>query len=117
MYKKGIYGATWGPAIISTSNGSNRRVWLNLRPNFAFLWAMAVVAAEADGDGSKPLDCPIIQEWMTLDAVVERAAKGRICLCNQKELCRDTVSDNHEVLGPVVSVLGILAYPIIRTYS
>jgi len=71
---------------------------------------MVVVAGSSDGTGpDSPDKCPIIQEWLKLEAVVERATKGQIVLANSK-LSRDTVSENYELLGPLVSELGILAF-------
>ena len=70
---------------------------------------MVVLAGNSDGKSpDSPDNCPIIQEWLKLDAVVERAAKGQIVLATSK-LSRDTVADNYELLGPLVSELGILA--------
>ena len=74
---------------------------------------MVVVAGNSDGKDGKgpdsPDKCPIIQEWLKLEAVVERATKGQIVDASKK-LSRDTVAGNYEVLGPLVSELGILAF-------
>lgn len=66
---------------------------------------MAVVIA-GDGQGEGVLECPILREWVKLDAVVQRATKGTVALLTSKDLSRDTVADNHEIIGPLVTHLG-----------
>ena len=81
--------------VISLWKGS----WLNQPP------AMAIVVAGADGgDG----ECPIISEWSKLEAVVQRATKGQLCLCTAKKITRESVAENHEIVAPVVKHLGAL---------
>ena len=64
---------------------------------------MAVVA----GDGDQ-ITCPVMLEWLKLDAVVSRAAHGKIALCNSKTMDRSTVTDNYELIAPLVTHYGIL---------
>lgn len=68
-----------------------------------------MVVINGDGEAAMAIDCPVIKEWMGLEALVERAAKGQIAIAQGKKLTRDTVADNHEVLGPLISHYGILA--------
>lgn len=49
-----------------------------------------------------------MQAWLKLDAVVARAATGKIALCRYAELGRSTVDDNYELLGPLISEYGSL---------
>lgn len=105
----------WGKWFVFLIHNSDGRVWLNLSLTQLLskgdpFVAMVVVAGSSDGTGpDSPDKCPIIQEWLKLEAVVERATKGQIVLANSK-LSRDTVSENYELLGPLVSELGILAF-------
>ena len=69
-----------------------------------------MVVINGDGDAASALDCPVIKEWMGLEALVERATKGQIAVVNGKQLSRDTVADNYELLGPLISHYGILDY-------
>ena len=61
------------------------------------------------GDGGAPgaqAECPIIVEWLKLDALVARAANGKIALIRTEDIDRDTVCDNYELLVPLVKELG-----------
>lgn len=62
------------------------------------------------GDGkTAEADCPIIAQWMTLDALVSRAARGKIAEVHQPGLTRETVADNAELLEPILEHMGRLA--------
>lgn len=70
---------------------------------------MAVVESRDPTNGDETgsvVKCPVIQEWLKLDAVVDRAAKGHLALAKSKTLTRDTVADNYEILGPLVAEYG-----------
>lgn len=57
-------------------------------------------------EGDANSECPVLQKWMQLPGVVERAAKGSICLCRHEQLDRATVADNHQVLIPLIMEYG-----------
>ena len=76
---------------------------------------MPVVAADGN------IDCPVMQQWVKLEALVARAGQGKIALMNKTALDRESVADNHELLIPLVSEFGTLyglvnANPI-QTYT
>lgn len=52
--------------------------------------------------------CPIISAWMKLDDLVSRAASGKIAIVGTS-MDRQTVSENAEILEPLLLHLGILA--------
>lgn len=54
-------------------------------------------------------DCPVIQAWLQLEGVVERASKGHIALCRTDGINRQTVADNHELLKPLLQHFGTYA--------
>lgn len=58
----------------------------------------------------EPLEkkCPITFAWMKLDHVVARAAHGKIAEVG-KSLDRQSVSDNADILVPLLEHFGILA--------
>ena len=66
---------------------------------------MVVVA----GNGDEAVERPVLKEWLKLERVVARAAKGNISLVRSDSITRDTVADNHELLGTLVSHYGILS--------
>ena len=46
------------------------------------------------GDGDEAVECPVLKEWLKLEHVVARAAKGNISLVRSDSITRDTVADN-----------------------
>ncbi len=58
--------------------------------------------------------CPIIASWMKLDAVVSRAVNGRIADVG-KALDRQAVSDNAEVLAPLLEHFGTLTFDLTQS--
>ena len=62
---------------------------------------MVVVAGEGD-------ECPVMNEWLKLEAVVSRGSKGKIAHCKSETIDRDTVADNYELLTPLVTHYGTL---------
>lgn len=59
-------------------------------------------------------DCPVICEWLKLEAVATRAASGTIALVRENNITRTTVADNYELLIPLVTTYGI--FPADRKY-
>lgn len=55
----------------------------------------------------EPKQCPIIAAWCKLDGLVARAVNGRIADVG-KALDRQAVSDNAEVLAPLLQEYGTL---------
>jgi hypothetical protein len=55
------------------------------------------------------VECPVVQRWLTLDAVVTRGGDGKICDIKKLPLTREAVADNSEVLYPVIEHFGPLA--------
>ena len=67
---------------------------------------MVVVA----GDDTSKGECPVMKEWVKLEALVSRAAGGKIALMHSKAVDRTTVADNYELLLPVVANYGPSIY-------
>ena len=65
---------------------------------------MVVVAGGEDLEAQ--VDCPVVKEWLKLEAVVARGAKGRVGLCQTEGCDRDTVADNYELLLPILENYG-----------
>ena len=52
--------------------------------------------------------CPVIQEWMKMPALVSRCAEsGRIAAVQKGDLDRGDVSDNAELLNPLIGKFGV----------
>ena len=51
--------------------------------------------------------CPVVEEWMEMEELVSRASKGTIALVRKNTIDRDTVSDNYEMLAPILTNFGI----------
>jgi len=66
---------------------------------------MVVVAGAGEGQAEP---CPVMSEWLKLEALVTRASQGKIALYHSKEVSRTTLEDNHELLIPLISNYGIL---------
>lgn len=62
--------------------------------------------ASLEEEGAK---CPVIRAWMDMPGVVSRASEGRIAELGKDGLCRDAVSNNVDVLEPVIKEFGSLA--------
>lgn len=69
-----------------------------------FSWDPAKMAGESVIPENQ---CPIIAAWSKLDGLVARAVNGRIADVG-KELDRQAVSDNAEVLAPLLKEFGTL---------
>ena len=54
--------------------------------------------------------CPIIRAWQRMPLLVARAAEGKLAQLGQEGLTRQCVSDNTDLLLPLVSELGALVY-------
>ena len=52
--------------------------------------------------------CPVVTAWMQLELVVSRAAGGKIAEVGQK-MDRQSVSDNADILEPLIQHFGTLA--------
>ena len=52
--------------------------------------------------------CPVIQEWLNIPVVAQRAAEGRIAEV-QKEMDRGDVSENVDLLVPLIKKYGPMA--------
>ena len=66
------------------------------------------------GDGNQTLEaegarCPIIQCWMNISVLMNRAAGGKIAEVGKEGIGREAVSTNAEILEPVISTFGTLA--------
>ena len=68
------------------------------------------------GDPREDDQCPVVKAWLEMPLVVARGAIGQIA-CVKKELDRQDVSDNADVLEPLivavgtaVQTLGVIAY-------
>lgn len=57
--------------------------------------------------------CPIIKGWNALPYLVSRASGGKLATVG-KEMNRQSVSENAEVLEPVIATLGILSEPCVE---
>lgn len=66
---------------------------------------MVVVAGAGEGQAEP---CPVMSEWLKLEALVTRASQGKIALYHSKNVHRTTLEDNHELLIPLISNYGIL---------
>ena len=62
---------------------------------------MVVVAGEGE-------ECPVMKEWLKIEALVSRGSSGKVALCKSETIDRDTVSDNYELLTPLVTHYGNL---------
>lgn len=66
--------------------------------------SLLVMAVVAGGDS---IDCPVMQEWLKLEAVVSRACTcGQVTSVKGNAIDRTTVADNHELLAPLVTHFG-----------
>lgn len=72
---------------------------------------MAVVVAGGKAPGAIQQDeCPVMKQWLTLQAVVDRAARaGKITELRGENIDRGTVADNYEVLLPLIKEYGVLS--------
>ena len=66
---------------------------------------MVVVAGAGEGQAEL---CPVMSEWLKIEALVTRASQGKIALYQSNVLTRTTLENNHELLIPVISTYGIL---------
>ena len=66
--------------------------------------------AEAGGEVEEkgPAQDPVIEGWMALPYVTQRAAAGRLATVG-KELNRQSVADNAELLEPLIEHYGSLS--------
>lgn len=53
-------------------------------------------------------DCPVLQAWIQLEALVEIAARGTVVQVSGKKLTRQTCVDNRETLIPLILAVGTL---------
>ena len=72
--------------------------------------AMVVLAGDGSGSGNSHEECPVMKEWIKLEALVSRAADGKIALMHAKNIDRTTVANNYELLLPLVANYGTLIY-------
>ena len=55
-------------------------------------------------------ECPVMMQWLTLQAVVDRASRsGKITELRGEHIDRGSVIDNYEVLLPLIAAYGILS--------
>ena len=57
-------------------------------------------------EGSK---CPVIRAWMDMAGIVSRASEGKLAEVGKEGLSRDAVSNNVDVLEPIIKEFGSLA--------
>ena len=70
--------------------------------------AMVVLAGDSSDSGKPHEECPVMKEWIKLEAVVSRATEGKIALMHGKNIDRTTVANNYELLLPLVANYGTL---------
>ena len=63
------------------------------------------------GDPKDEEACPVIAAWMNIPLLVSRASVGQIATV-KKELDRQDVSDNADLLEPLIRCFGA----VVRTY-
>ena len=73
--------------------------------------AMVVIAGDEE---QGPVDCPVVKEWLQLEAVVARGAKGKVSICQTDHCDRNTVADNYELLLPILTNFG--NYPALTIF-
>lgn len=59
-------------------------------------------------EGGTQIECPVLSEWVKMDELVQRAAKGHVALVRGKAIDRSTLADNHELLQPLLVQYGNL---------
>lgn len=83
------------------SSRSYELTWVDL---FRSLDAMSNESLEEEGS-----KCPVIRAWMDMPGVVSRASEGKLAEVGKEGLCRDAVSNNVDVLEPIIKEFGSLA--------
>ena len=51
-------------------------------------------------------DCPVLRAWMTSDVIMNRVCKPTLLILQHKTLGRPTLSDNVELLAPLINHIG-----------
>ena len=63
---------------------------------------------EAPTDGTDRDGCPVLRAWAGTPCIMQRLLKSRILAVNHATLGRAALSDNVEVLAPLINHLGTL---------
>ena len=58
------------------------------------------------------VDCPVLKAWLAIPSLCSRAAEGKLAYVMKDNIDRQTVSDNADMLEPLISELGFLALMI-----
>ena len=55
------------------------------------------------------VDCPVLKSWLAIPSLCSRGAEGKMAYVLKDNIDRQTVSDNADMLEPLISELGFLA--------
>lgn len=78
-----------------------------VRPTGIFQPSMVVVSVDRDAK------CPVVKEWLKIDALVSRPTAGKIALCTSSSIDPTTVADKHELLTPLLTIGALLAKKVV----